>query len=94
MSEDSLESITPDTTIWFEDGNVVVIAQTTGFRVHKSLLSRQSDVFRDVFDMPAPPAADESQQVYGCSMVRVHDTSYDMRELLKVIYGGSTLVSP
>ena len=93
MSEESLESITPDPTIWFEDGNVVVIAQTTGFRVHKSLLSRQSDVFRDMFDMPSPPA-DEPQSAYDCSMARVHDTSYDMRELLKIIYCGSTLVPP
>ncbi|KAM5544851.1 hypothetical protein V8D89_001749 [Ganoderma adspersum] len=91
------DSITRDSDVWYEDGNIVVIAQTTAFRFHKSVVSHHSSVFRDLFSVPqpSPPAvAGESEPgaraetFDGCAAVRVSDTSYDFRELLRAIYGG------
>ncbi|CCM06578.1 uncharacterized protein FIBRA_08856 [Fibroporia radiculosa] len=48
----------PDKEFWFEDGNIVLGVETTAFRVHRSLLSRSSDVFRDMFDIPQPENVD------------------------------------
>ncbi|KAI1786598.1 hypothetical protein LXA43DRAFT_1085384 [Ganoderma leucocontextum] len=77
------DSAKRDSEIWFEDGNVVVIAQNTAFRFHK--------VFRDLFSVPQPsePPAGAVETLDGCPVVRVSDTSYDFRELLRAIYAGS-----
>ena len=83
-------SIKQDSDIWFEDGNVVVIAQTTAFRFHKSVVSLHSSVFRDIFSIPQPSlVGEEADQGFdGCPVVHVSDTSYDFRELIRAIYCG------
>ncbi len=87
--------IQKDSDIWFEDGNVIVIAQHTAFRFHKGVLSRHSQVFRDLFLVPQPSTSEASaSDVFdGCPAVRVSDTSYDFRELLRAIYGGVRYVA-
>ena len=81
-----LDGITKDSQVWFKDGNVIFVAQTPSmsFRVHKSILSRHSEVFQDLFSIPQPPTADT---IEGCSVVHVSDTSFDFRQFLRVIYG-------
>ncbi|KAI1792056.1 hypothetical protein LXA43DRAFT_1181239 [Ganoderma leucocontextum] len=41
-SNDSFEHVH---SLWFEDGNVVIVAQESGFRVHKGVLARHSAAF-------------------------------------------------
>ena len=83
------QAVEKDAQVWLDDGNVVVVAQNTAFRVHKSLLSRHSDVFRDLFTIPQPPVCGGVVDLYdNCPVVHVSDTSFDFRELLRVIYGG------
>lgn len=81
------DSVKRDSEVWFEDGNIVVIAQNTAFRFHKSVLSLHSSVFSDLFSIPQPSPAGE-ETLDGCPVVHVSDTSYDFRELLRAIYGG------
>ena len=85
-------SIKRDSDIWFDDGNIVVVAQSTAFRFHKSVVSLHSSVFRDLFSIPQPSLMDEEVDEIlifdGCPVVHVSDTSYDFRELLRAIYGG------
>ena len=40
--------------LWFDDGNVILIAESTSFEVHKSILSSKSYVFKDMFSIPQP----------------------------------------
>ena len=84
-----------DPALWFEDGNVVVIAQNTAFRFHKGVLALHSQVFRDLFSVPQPPPpqddsddSDAAQRFDGCPVVHVTDTSYDFRTLLRELYCG------
>ena len=81
-----------DSEVWSEDGNIVVVAQNTAFRFHKSVVSLHSSVFRDLFSIPQPSLIlidGEVVEVFdGCPVVHVSDTSYDFRELLRAIYGG------
>ena len=78
-----------DSEIWFEDGNVVVIAQTTAFRFHKSVVSLHSSVFRDLFSIPQPSGSPVGEESFdSCPVVHVSDTSYDFRELIRAIYCG------
>ena len=82
-----------DSEVWFEDGNIVVVAQNTAFRFHKSVVSLHSSVFRDLFSIPQPSLIlidGEVLEIFdGCPVVHVSDTSYDFRELLRAIYGGA-----
>jgi len=42
--------------LWFPDGNVVLATDSLLFRVHKSVLSLHSSVFKDMFDIAFTPA--------------------------------------
>ena len=57
--------------LWFEDGNVILIAENTGFRVFKNVLARHSEIFRDAFQMPQPATLEECFE--GCPIVRMAD---------------------
>ena len=42
-----------DGEVWLSDGNIVVIARgEVAFRIHKSILSLRSEVFRGLFSLP------------------------------------------
>ena len=71
--------------IWFEDGNVILVAETVAFRVHRGQLERHSDVFHDLFLIPQPRDQD---LVDGCSVVELHDSASDMTFLLRALYDG------
>ena len=81
-------SIVRDPAFWYSDGNIVVVVQGVGFRVHKSLLAQQSNAFRDLFMVPTPPMLGPADVMDGYPVVRLSDMSYDFRELLRVIYCG------
>ncbi|PIL26653.1 hypothetical protein GSI_11278 [Ganoderma sinense ZZ0214-1] len=103
-TQDALPPATPlvtdevqrDADMWFEDGNVIVIAQNIAFRFHKGVLSHHSQVFRDLFLVPQPSSSDASpiDTLDGCPVVRVSDTSYDFKELLRALYGGVSYLHP
>ncbi|KAH9856090.1 hypothetical protein C2E23DRAFT_810040 [Lenzites betulinus] len=68
---------------WFDDGSIVVIAQDTGYKIHKSVLARHSEVFRDLFSLPQTSADDHLD---GCPVVRITDASGDFSNLLRALY--------
>ncbi|KAI0800654.1 hypothetical protein C8Q74DRAFT_1364354 [Fomes fomentarius] len=78
-----------DSELWFEDGNVVVVAQQTAFRVHRSVLSRHSDTFSGLFTLPQPADPAKIESLDGCPVVRVSDSSHDFKHLLNVLYDGA-----
>lgn len=57
-SEDLLPppvAVEPDDVLWFDDGSVILEAGFICFRVHGSMLSYHSEVFRDLInDHPRP----------------------------------------
>ncbi|KAI6126074.1 hypothetical protein EDD16DRAFT_1555032 [Pisolithus croceorrhizus] len=58
--------------LWFCDGSIVLRAENTLFRVHKSLLARHSGFFHDLFTLPQLVAKDPSPprgDVEGCQDV-------------------------
>lgn len=74
--------------LWFDDGSVVLHVEDTQFRVHRTMLSKHSVIFRDMFAVPQPPASDEEEMVEGCPVVLLPDSAQDWTIVLKVLYNG------
>lgn len=74
--------------LWFPDGNVVLATNRMCFRVHKSVLSLYSTVFRDMFDLPiAPGPADDEPDAGETSnhgVINPHSDLYDGLPLVKL----------
>ncbi len=80
-----LSEIQRDPDVWFDDGNVIVIAQRTAFRFHRGTLAQHSEIFRSLFSIPQPTSPDTMD---GCPVICVTDTPYDFKFLLRAIYDG------
>ena len=73
--------LTKHPTLYFEDGNVIVKTGSTLFRVHRTILSKHSAVFRDLF-------AQNTQTLRGFPSLIVDDGKDDMENLINTIYDG------
>ncbi|KIJ20629.1 hypothetical protein PAXINDRAFT_106264 [Paxillus involutus ATCC 200175] len=87
--------------LWFSDGSIVLRAENTLFRVHKSLLARHSGFFQDLFTLPqlvsdtalplpspSTPPVQPSGDVEGCQVLRLHDAPEDVANLLTALVDG------
>ena len=75
-----------DDQVWFADGNIIVsagIKEILLFKCHQSLLSKHSEVFKDMFTLP-PTAIMETYQ--GLPKVHLPDPAEDVRALLRMLY--------
>ncbi|KAF9561502.1 hypothetical protein CPC08DRAFT_635317 [Agrocybe pediades] len=70
---------------WFGDGNIVIIAGSAAFKVHRGQLERHSEVFSDLFSIPQPQ---EQELVDGCSCVELQDSPSDVFYFLSALYDG------
>ncbi|CAA7258932.1 unnamed protein product [Cyclocybe aegerita] len=70
---------------WFDDGNVILQAEDTQFRVHRSMLAHQSAVFKDMFGMPQPEQPQDAM-LDGCPIVPLGDKAADVEHVLAVFY--------
>ncbi|PFH45431.1 hypothetical protein AMATHDRAFT_159844 [Amanita thiersii Skay4041] len=78
---------------WFEDGNLILIAGSAAFKVHRGQLARHSEFFNDLISLPQPqsqPDGDFPQQqlIDGCFWVELHDCPSDVFYFLKALYDG------
>ena len=74
--------------LWFDDGNIVLIAQCMPFKVHRGFLIQRSEVFRDMFALPAIPENSNVQvdMMDGVPTVHVSDHCEDVSDLLSALY--------
>ncbi|KAF7315165.1 BTB domain-containing protein [Mycena indigotica] len=77
-------SSTTRSDIWHSDGSLVLQAGTTLFRVHWSVLSTHSTVFKDMHSTPQPNLSGPT--VEGCPVVELHDDPLDLENVLRVLY--------
>ncbi|KAK0436374.1 hypothetical protein EV421DRAFT_1120437 [Armillaria borealis] len=83
----TLSTTTISDAFWFEDGNIVLIAANVAFKVHRGQLSRHSEVFEGLFDLPQPP--EEVDDIYdGTPFVELHDSAQDVGYFLGALYDG------
>jgi hypothetical protein len=73
----------PSTMVWFEDGNIILEADVTRYRVHKGVLVKHSSVFHEILSIPMSL----DQELYdGVPVVRLPDFSGDVEYLLRALY--------
>lgn len=84
---DAPQSPQPHKELWFDDGNIILVAEDTSFRVHKSVLASKSVVFNDLFTVPQPATTGE-KNIEGCPVVPLSDTAFDLATVLKSMYHG------
>lgn len=61
--------------IWFNDGNIVLVAGSFAFKIHRGQLQRHSEVFDGMFRIPQPS---EQDAVDGCPLVDMFDNPDDL----------------
>lgn len=67
---------------WLDDGNIILIAQDTAFRLYRQLLASQSKVFAD---MLVASQADTNDTMENCPVVRLSDSPQDLTHLLRAL---------
>ena len=81
----------PVVDLWFEDGNLVLKAENSLFRIYSGLLAARSSVFKDMLAFPPPVEGNETFE--GCPIVTVYDSSKDMNFFLKAIFDSRCVLS-
>ncbi len=93
-----ISSPEPHGTLWYEDGNIVLATDAYFYRVHKSILAKQSSVFREMFQVSdgGDSKGDEeskvtiesnSEKYEGVPLVRmVDDKDVDVYNFLLTLY--------
>lgn len=70
---------------WFEDGNVVLVASQTSFKVHRGVLAKHSDVFQGLFNIPQP---EDAEKYEGVPVIKMTDNPDDVSVFLAALYDG------
>ncbi|KAJ7119085.1 hypothetical protein C8R44DRAFT_625218 [Mycena epipterygia] len=69
--------------LWFEDGNLVIQAGNSQFRVYRGILAARSPVFGDMLAFPQPP---DSELIDGCPLVHLPDAATEVALFLKALF--------
>ncbi|KAJ7033808.1 hypothetical protein C8F04DRAFT_957159 [Mycena alexandri] len=69
------------TEIWFDDGNIIVQAENTQFRLFKGALCSSSDVFKDLVEDMADLTAED-----GCPLLLLSDSAVELTYVLRTIF--------
>ncbi|KAG8960309.1 hypothetical protein FRC03_006791 [Tulasnella sp. 419] len=83
-----------DDEFWMPDGTVIIAAENHAtsarhlFRIHPSILSRQSPLFKQLFSLPV---SEEDEVIDGCAVVQLTDEAMHVKKFLEVLYDPSAL---
>lgn len=74
-------------SLWFDEGNVIIVAHGKSFKVHSSVLSHHSNVFKELLSGPA--LAGLSEKLDNCPILRAEDRGDALAQLLQIVYDGA-----
>lgn len=74
---------------WFDDGNIILLPEDSSiaFKVHRDFLSRHSEVFQSMFELPQPTS--DTEILDDCQVVRMYDLPLELSNLIKALYDGT-----
>lgn len=85
--------------IWFEDGNLIIIAENNVFRLYQGIVAQRSIIFKDMLAIPQSDSSriiiDAGQKVVdmlgldvtGCAVVHLTDDPKDVEWFLSTFSG-------
>lgn len=92
-----------DPEFWYSEGNIILLIkdptgkpQITGLRLFRDLLSKESQVFRDMFELSSAPAKGSSGTLKlispkgegdGEPVVTLDDPIEDLRSTFRLLWG-------
>ena len=86
--------LTHSPDLWFDDGSIVLHVESTLFKVHRSILSSNSEVFCDMFGVLQPSTTNTSDgAIDGCPVVPLPDQAVDWTHVLKALYDAMSVLS-
>ena len=66
--------------LWYDDGNIVIQAQTSLFRVYAGILSKHSPIFKDLLTLPKPSRLGRYED---CPLIKLdRDKAEDVQDFL------------
>ncbi|KAK7024049.1 BTB domain-containing protein [Favolaschia claudopus] len=83
MEETEAQRLQIISELWFEDGNLLIQAENTQYRVFRGILAARSSVFEDMQSLPQPPA---SEQAENCAFLLLPDPAPEVTVFLKAIF--------
>ncbi|PPQ95021.1 hypothetical protein CVT25_000484 [Psilocybe cyanescens] len=92
IANGSTTAAKPVEGLWFEDGNLILKAENSLFKIYSGLLAARSSVFRDMLAFPPPPEG--NTMVDGCPIVTVYDSAKDMGYFLMAVFDTSYFEPP
>ncbi|KAJ7585661.1 hypothetical protein C8J56DRAFT_828781 [Mycena floridula] len=76
-------TVSPASSFYFPTGNLVLIADSTAFKVHGALLAQNSELFNDVLASPRP----DDQEIFdSCPCIELEESESDFKFFLSVLY--------
>ncbi|KAF7979803.1 hypothetical protein HWV62_40860 [Athelia sp. TMB] len=88
-SPDRLDAMAQRGTPWFEDGTIIIHAQSTAFKVYRGMLAAKSVIFADMLSLPKPePSSIKCEDLYvnECPVVRLSDSGEDWGYILDAVF--------
>ncbi|KAI0062466.1 hypothetical protein BV25DRAFT_1915998 [Artomyces pyxidatus] len=79
-----LSNIIKNEQFWFEDGDIVLLCDSIGFRVSRHMLESLSPVLKNIFANNELGAGNEGFE--GCTVVRLDDDAGDVQQFLFLTY--------
>ncbi len=76
------DKFTPHADFWLGDGNLIILAGDTAFRVYNGLLVKKSTVFAALLSTSSSNA---TETFGGCSIVRLSDYPEDLADFLQYL---------
>ncbi|KAF7353937.1 hypothetical protein MVEN_01080000 [Mycena venus] len=77
--------------LWFDDGNLIIQAGNSQYRIFRGILAARSAVFQDMFSFPQPP---DSELVEGCPLVYLSDSATEVTAFLRAIFDSESCIPP
>ncbi|KII84008.1 hypothetical protein PLICRDRAFT_118797 [Plicaturopsis crispa FD-325 SS-3] len=74
---------TNSSTVWYNDGSIVLQAENTRFRVHRTVMALNSPIFEDMLHIGQSPGEDSVEE---CPLVVLHDSAEDLEAILRALY--------
>ena len=82
-NDEELRSV-EDAEFWFDDGNIILEAKDTLFKIYRGPLVQHSQVFKDMLSFPQPQPA-EAVCNDAPHTVRLTDSPEDLRHFLRAL---------